>query len=167
MPIASATFSSIAFGKLYDGCEKCYQYSLLFGELSNSIGKIHNEEEFEIHKMQFVEHFNEKHRDIYEKRKKSEKPRSREIKKLPPKPNSISFSTTRIFNGIDLVGSPIMTSGVPRPALTAEDANIIVHLERNGTITMRDKERIDKKYGKSKITEAYKKFNRNRRGFRA
>ena len=49
------------FGSSYGGCQKCGIYSAEFGNLKS-------EEEFEITKAKFVEHFNKKHRDILMKK---------------------------------------------------------------------------------------------------
>ena len=69
-------------GSMYGGCPECYYYSMLFGgSSSGGVGdrKINSEEDFEVAKQEFVEHFNEKHKDIV--RKRQEKPKIRKTYK--------------------------------------------------------------------------------------
>ena len=166
----------------YGGCHRCYQFSMLFGTAPNSIGQINNEEDFEKYKMQFVDHYNEKHKDLYEWRKKKigKKPITSQenIESLKGRMNSqatissMSFliptdagRTVTIENiaGIDLVTTP-------RPEITDEDHAVIWELEATGDITDEDKERLNMKYGESIIINALKKYRDRttpRRGFRA
>ena len=48
----------------YHGCDECYGFSMLFGGVERKGRWINSEEEFEIVKAEFVQHFNEKHRNI-------------------------------------------------------------------------------------------------------
>lgn len=57
----------------YGGCKKCWYYSMLFGGSSDGgVGtrKINSEEDFEVAKQEYVEHFNDDHKDIMLKRDK-------------------------------------------------------------------------------------------------
>jgi len=47
----------------YHGCKLCYHYSCLFGRAHDTI-TISNDEDFEVWKAKFVEHFNKKHRNL-------------------------------------------------------------------------------------------------------
>ncbi len=53
----------------YDSCETCLDYSILFGGNDYCCRKIETEEQFEIVKNQFVEHFNECHHEKAKKEK--------------------------------------------------------------------------------------------------
>ncbi len=50
--------------RYYHGCDECYGFSMLFGGLEKNGKWINSEEAFEIAKGEFVQHFNENHRDI-------------------------------------------------------------------------------------------------------
>ena len=53
----------------YHGCQVCYGFSMLFGGCERDGRWINSEEEFELIKAEYVQHFNEKHRDIKPKLK--------------------------------------------------------------------------------------------------
>ena len=155
----------------YGGCRECYQFSMLFGRMSNNIGVISNEEDFEKYKMQFVAHFNEKHKDLYEWRKngkKGKKPitNKEEIEKRSKSlaANSMSFSvgngnTLDLSSGATLYFAGELSTG---PVMSQRDHNIIGRLERTGHLSERDRKRMDKKYGKSVVNKARKKYSRTR-----
>lgn len=50
--------------KHYNGCRTCYTFSMLFGGCDAGGLEIRNDEQFEIIKAEFVQHFNENHQDI-------------------------------------------------------------------------------------------------------
>ncbi len=168
----------------YGGCHRCYQFSMLFGNVSNTIGNIESEEDFEKYKMQFVDHYNEKHKDLYEWRKKKigEKPitSQKNIDSLKDKiPYQTSISSMSFFpvpwnaddtftaesiNGVDVARTP-QTSVI----MTVEDDHIITTLEASGRISPADQKRLEKKYGRTLIQDAIKKYRVNlltRNGFR-
>jgi len=178
----------------YGGCSKCYQFSMLFGSSPNNIGVITSDEDFEKYKMQFVEHYNEKHRDLHEwkKNKKGKKPitnkenMERLQRRIPLNPfspagftGSISFDLTGASNisfitdeGREAFGTSMFHS-LARPEITAEDKAILDKVEKKGEIKNDDLKRINKKYGKSLIEDAMKKYRKNlmtrrlpRRGWR-
>ena len=71
----------------YKGCSECHRFSMLFGSPS-----IRTEEEFEGYKNQFVEHFNEKHQDLMEKRKPYEKKRFESVTPQKPPEHNNNFN---------------------------------------------------------------------------
>ena len=169
----------------YGGCSKCYQFSMLFGGSPSNIGVITNDEDFEKYKMQFVEHYNEKHRDLYEWRKKkigkkpitSEKNIERLQNRISLNPSNITYSfdgndtTLNISTGTTLFfsGDEVGTIALVPPPITAEDKIIIDKVEKKGEIKNDDLKRINKKYGKSIINNAMKTYRANlpaRRGWR-
>lgn len=169
----------------YGGCEKCYEFSMLFGGVANNLGKINNDEEFEKYKTQFVEHYNKEHKDLYEwrKNKKGKKPITSEEgmerlrKRSPNMANNMSFEITGTNTitfmtdvGREAFGTPIIqslagmniiTSGHVRPEITEEDQIILNMIEAHGNINSEDKKRIEKKYGKSVIRDALGKYRHN------
>lgn len=184
MDLGTNTINLQSVDKNYDyygGCRECYQYSMLFGRVSNNIGTVHNEEEFEKYKMQFVAHFNEKHKDLYEWRKngkKGKKPitNKEEIEKRKKSSTSggmitsgMSFYVSDGNHTLNIpTGATLYFNSEPmqtrvNTTLTNGDQIIIDHLGRNGRITARDKKRLDKKYGKSIVDKAWKKYFKSRR----
>lgn len=176
-PITSPDFD------YYGGCKKCWDYSMLFGgSMTTTLGIIHNEEEFEKYKMQFVEHYNKEHRDLYEwrKTKKGEKPVTdqKEIDGMRKRANNVGTSELRgastisfiTDEGRDAFGTPIfqhlsgidlVTSGHMRPEITQEDQFLIDVVAARGDITDEDRDRINKKYGASPLNTALKKYRRD------
>ena len=176
----------------YGGCQRCYQFSMLFGNTSNDIGKIEGEEDFEKYKMQFVDHYNEKHKDLYEWRRKKvgKKPITSQknidsLKDRIPYGNvssilSMSFFipangvtidegavTVENIGGVDVVRTPQIPSTIN---MTIEETHIITILEASGQISPTDQKRLEEKYGRTLIQDAIKKYRINlltRNGFRA
>lgn len=162
----------------YGGCRECYQFSMLFGRTSNNIGVISNEEDFEKYKMQFVAHFNEKHRDLYEWRKNGKKGKKPITNKeeIERRSKLLSSATSLSFNVLDsntlnipqsatlyYSGEPMQLITPPlSPVMSQRDHSIIGRLERTGHISERDRKRLDKKYGKSVVIKALKKYSRTR-----
>ena len=170
---------------------------MLFGGVKSELGEIKNDEEFEKYKMQFVDHYNEEHKDLYKwrKTKKGKKPITSEknIEELsnrsPFMGNSVSYQIVSGITTIDfqpteassdiittderrapvgtspfhnlLVGTPVILSGIIRPPITTEDAALIDIVEARGEITPEDRKRLNKKYGKSLINEALKKYRKS------
>lgn len=170
----------------YGGCKKCWDYSMLFGgSMTTTLGIIHNEEEFEKYKMQFVEHYNKEHRDLYEwrKTKKGEKPvtdqkeMDRKRERAGNHTSTGTFELTGASNitfitdeGREAFGTPVfqrlagidlVTSGHMRPEITEEDQVMLNMIEADGNINSEDKKRIEKKYGKSVIRDALGKYRHN------
>ncbi len=175
----------------YGGCRKCYQFSMLFGDASNNIGHIDSEEDFEKYKMQFVDHYNEKHKDLYAWRKKKigKKPITDEknIETLKGRAGfnsifgssmfspAVSFAAGGTIDDGDagiierINGVDIITTAEPRPEITDEDHAVIWELEATGDITDENRERLKMKYGESIIIKALKKYRDRttpRRGWR-
>ena len=177
----------------YGGCEKCYAFSMLFGEVLSDLGKINNDEEFEKYKTQFVEHYNKEHKELYKwrKNKKGKKPiTSKEgIERIRNRSsigsaigltgNSISFDLSGannisfITDEAAVLGTPVLFHDSERPEITQDDQFLIDVVAARGDITDEDKKRINKKYGTSPLNEAFKKYRRNvmsrpvrRRGWR-
>jgi len=181
-PIISPNFD------YYGGCKKCWDYSMLFGaSMTTTLGRINNEEDFEKYKMQFVEHYNKEHRDLYEwrKTKKGKKPitdqkemdekRKRAINDMGA---TISFELTGASTisfitdeGREAFGTPVLqrlvgidTVASPAPEITQEDRFLIDVVAARGDITDADRKRINKKYGTSPINEALKKYRKKAAG---
>ena len=65
-------FGGFSTPTIYDGCKKCMYYSQLFGGRSGN-RVLDSEEAFEIAKQEFVQHFNDKHKDLIMKRRQMPK----------------------------------------------------------------------------------------------
>jgi len=160
----------------YGGCNRCYQFSMLFGSLSNNIGVITGDEDFEKYKMQFVEHYNEKHRNLYEwkKNKKGKKPitSKKNIERLqsriPFNPSGfmtsgfdLTLTSNITFINVDesAYNSVFYSDGIPE--ITEGDQIVLDIVEERGEINSQDKKRIEKKYGKAVINNAMKKYRKS------
>jgi len=71
---------------IYGGCQKCHHYSMVFGgdTYDKTHKKIKTEEDFEVVKSDFVEHFNKAHPDLVAK-KRAAKPVKKKFEKMEDK----------------------------------------------------------------------------------
>lgn len=89
----------------YDGCNECYNYSMVFGGdvYAKTHKKIKTEEDFEIVKSDFVEHFNKEHPDLVAK-KRAVKPVKKKFKKMKDKIFTMSASfNDEFFENLNMV----------------------------------------------------------------
>ena len=162
----------------YGGCKKCWDYSMLFGGSTTTLGRINDEEDFEKYKMQFVKHYNKEHRDLHEwrKTKKGKKPITdqKEMERKQKAANSsftITGASTISFitdEGREAFGTTVFQN-LERQPITQEDQFLIDVVAARGDITDEDRERINKKYGVSPLNAAFKKYRKSaagRRGWR-
>jgi len=78
--------------RIYEGCKECYHFSMVFGGdiYAKTHKKIKTEEDFEIVKSDFVEHFNKAHPDLVAK-KRTVKPVKKKFEKVKQN-NTFMFS---------------------------------------------------------------------------
>jgi hypothetical protein len=96
---------------LYNNCQMCYDYSMLFGG-SHKGRDITSEEEFEQVKQEFVAHFNKYHKDEFMQRGEKKKRTYKKVKEKDPDEgrefppaNDVATTNTTALHGRGIIDS--------------------------------------------------------------